>query len=545
MFTPPKPKGVSLTAENDAEVTGAERTDIKRVETQGAAKARLGFWGLSDIKMNAIALYGNFFVVAVIGIIFNPALIRLLGQEQFGIWKASLRLLDLTAVADGRATQALKWVVAHNDSSEDTLQKQQMVGASLLVWCVWLPILLGGLAIVIFGLPTFVGGISEHNLPIARLAVTILGINMVITALLGLPDAVLVGTSQGWRSYIITTFYLILSNVGMLFAAYLGFGIIGVAGSTLIFSVLNGVSTYFVARARISWLGARMPSLKQLKELLNFSNLTMVWMVVRMLMLASDVFLISYFSGARLVSRYTFFAYVTQFALSVCLMTSSAAVPKLGSLIGSGQMAVAAMRLKQLRAMLFCTIIVLGGGIILCNQAFVSAWVGSEFYLGDPANVMMVAVLTQLALIRFEGQIQDISLKIGRKVMWSAIFTAVSFGLSASLYSATDNLAMMFAGLFVGRLPLNFIFSALVNRMIPEAGYNLRGHAIMIFFLLIVILLSLLWKPDGLFEFICTAPLLGLALALSSATLLLPQDTVRAILTTAFQRLRRKLARSS
>lgn len=509
-------------------------------DTSAAQPLRRGFKGISDIKMNTVALYGNFLIVAVIGVIFNPMLIRLLGLEQFGIWKASLRLLDLTAVADGRATQALKWVVAHDDSRDDTADKQRMVGASLLVWCIWLPFLLGGLAVVLIGLPWFIGGISEETLPIARLAVMILGANMVMTALLGLPDAVLVGTSQGWRSYLLTTFYLVLSNVGMVIAGYLGFGIIGVAASTLIFSVLNGVSTYFVARARIPWLGVKMPSFKQLKQLLNFSNLTMVWMIVRMLMLASDVLLIGYFSGAQLVSRYTFFAYVTQFALSICLMTSSAAAPKLGSLIGSGQMKEAATRLKQLRAMLFCTIIVLGGGILLCNRAFVSVWIGPEFYLGDPANLMMVAVLVQLALIRFEGQIQDVSLTIGRKVLWSAIFTAFSFGLAAVLYSATGSLAMMFAGLLLGRLPLNFAFAVLVHRMVPGAGYDLRGHFVMISALCLVGALSLFWKPEGLLAFLLTAPLLGAILAVGSGLLLLPRATVRESLTGIVRRLGRK-----
>lgn len=501
---------------------------------------RGGIKSFSDLKMNTIALYGNFVIVAVIGVIFSPMLVRLLGQEQFGIWKGSLRLLDLTAVADGRATQALKWVVAHDDSREDTANKQRMIGASLLVWCIWLPILLGGLTLVVVGLPSFIGGISERNLPIARLAVMILGANMVMTALLGIPDALLVGTNQGWRSYLLTTFYLVLSNVGMVIAGYLGFGIIGVAASTMIFSVLNGVSTYFVARARIPWLGVKLPSIKQLKQLLNFSNLTMVWMIVRMVMLASDVLLIGYFSGAQLVSRYTFFAYVTQFALSICLMTSSAAAPKLGSLIGSGQMAEAAARLKQLRAMLFCTIIVLAGGIILCNQAFVSLWIGPQFYLGDPANLMMVAVLVQLALIRFEGQIQDVSLTIGKKVLWGAIFTALSFALAAAFYSATGSLAMMFTGLLLGRLPLNFVFAMLVHRMVPGGGYDLRGHTIMIASLCFLSALSLVWKPEGLLSFLLTAPLLAGFLIVSSGLMLLPQKTLLAVVNGILERLGRK-----
>jgi hypothetical protein len=40
---------------------------------------------LSNTKLNAITLYLNFIVLAVIGLVSNPLLVRFLGVEAFGI----------------------------------------------------------------------------------------------------------------------------------------------------------------------------------------------------------------------------------------------------------------------------------------------------------------------------------------------------------------------------------------------------------------------------------------------------------------------------
>lgn len=476
---PTEPSAVALEHENE----------LATPTTLELSRRRLV--GISDIRMNAIALYGNFLVLAVIGIVINPQLVRLLGQEQFGIWKTALRLLDLTAVADGRATQALKWVVARHESEDNAAVKQRAVGAALGIWIIWLPFLLLGLTLLLVFLPALISGISAENLPLARIAIGILGANMVLTAVLGVPDAVLVGTNQGWRSYLLTTAWLIGANVGMVALAAWGWGLVGVVSSTLVCSLLNGATTYLVVRTRVYWWGIRWPDRTELLAMLGFSNFTMLWQLVQMFMLTSDVLLIGYISGAATVARYTFFAYVGQFALAICLMTGSAVAPRLGALVGAGDLQGAARMLRQTRQILLLTVTLLGGGMILCNRGFLGVWVGPEYFLGAKANVLMVAVLIQLALIRFDAQVQDIGLKIGSKVLWGGGCAVMSFGLAAAAYWATESISMMFLGLLLGRLPLNIVYRRLARRVVPTETALSAGQLIALVLLIAAAVVSL------------------------------------------------------
>jgi O-antigen/teichoic acid export membrane protein len=208
---------------------------------------------LSNTKLNAITLYLNFIVLAVIGLVSNPLLVRFLGVEAFGIWKACLRLLDLTSVADGRASQALKWIVAHKSlrESEDNMRRE--VGSAIAVWMLWLPILMTVISVMLWLLPHLIKDIPPADLTAARMAAGLLGANILLTGVMGVPDSVLAGTNQGFRSYIVMTTLLVFSNVAMVLAAWLGYGIIGLGAATVAGSFLTGLCTLLVAYRYVSW----------------------------------------------------------------------------------------------------------------------------------------------------------------------------------------------------------------------------------------------------------------------------------------------------
>lgn len=469
---------------------------------------------MSNIKLNALTLYANFIVLAVIGLIINPFLVRFLGIDAFGIWKSCLRILDLTSVADGRATQALKWIVAREEGTDDRERKQRDVGAAIVIWVSWLPFLLLAIGGAIWALPTLISGLTSQNIWIARLVAALLGLNVLLTALLGVPDAVLAGTNQGFRSYVLTTLFLVFSNLGMVWAAYAGFGVIGLGVATLIGSILNGAFTWLVARRFVSWWGIKRPQWSDVRRVLAFSNWTLVWSLVQMAMLSADVLLIGYLRGPGDVGRYTFCSYVAQFALSICLMTGSAVTPRLGNMIGMKDLRAASQLHVQAREVLLSILAISAAGLLLCNRAFVTAWVGASFYLGDAVNLGMVAVMVQLSMIRFDAQVQDVSLNITRKVVWGLVTLGLSMVLAAAVYWLTGSLLGIFIGLLLGRLPLNIVLPRYVSTLIPGDGRNWLELAGLLLSIGLAYALSQVWQPLGWIELIGAG---AVALAIGSA----------------------------
>ncbi|WP_206241984.1 oligosaccharide flippase family protein [Novosphingobium terrae] len=485
---------------------------------------------LSNTKLNAITLYANFIVLALVGLVANPLLVRFIGSQQFGIWRSCLRILDLTSVADGRATQALKWILAHRALQDDTEAKQREVGAAIAIWMIWLPFLLTGVAIAIFALPHLIKDVPPQLYGTARMAAGLLAMNVVLTALLGIPDSVLAGTNQGFRSYVVTTTFLVLSNAAMVLAGAAGMGIVGLGAATLGGSLLTGIVALAVARRYVSWWGVRRPSRADVKRVFGFSNWTMVWSLVQMFMLSSEVLLIGYLVGPDAVTRYTFTSYVTQFAISICLMTGSAVTPRLGAMVGAGQQAEAAQLYAATRQALLAIASVAAAGLILCNAAFVSVWAGSRFFLGPETNIAMVLVMVQLALVRFDAQIQDVGLKIAGKVITGSVAAALSVGLAALFYLLTHAIAAIFIGLVVGRLPLNVLFPRQVRQLIPEARVDLRGMAGMLAIVAASYALSRWWQPAGWGGLLLSAvAALALSVTVSLLVILSPQTRAQVL----------------
>ncbi|WP_375305438.1 hypothetical protein WI560_25735 [Bradyrhizobium sp. A11] len=434
---------------------------------------------MNGTRLNAIALYANFFVMALLGLAINPLLVQSLGAADFGIWKSLLRLLDLSGVADGRATQALKWIVAHGARKDDDLTLQRAVAAAILMWLFWLPVLLLAVSGVVYFLPSLINGVAADHLTMARWAAVALGVNVILTAVLGIPDAVLIGTNQGYRSIVLTTTFLVISNGLMLLAARAGYGLPTLGLITLGSTILNATFTWLVARKRVKWWGITKPMRSDVTRFAGFSNWTLVWALVQLVLLSSELLLISAMSGPIAVTKYTFTSYSIQFALSICLMTGSAVTPSLGALIGSSDLAGAGKLVRQTREILLAVMAVSGAGILLFNKAFVSIWIGPEYYMGDALNALMVIAFLQLSHIRLEAQIQDVGLNISKKVLVAFVATLASLLLAGVLFAVFGSLESIYIGLIIGRLLASILLPRFVSGLVPIPAYHWRGIGVL------------------------------------------------------------------
>jgi MFS family permease len=77
----------------------------------------------------------------VVGLFITPVLIRSLDSSLFGVWKILQQLVDYMAAADGRPTQAVKWVIA-NQQHADGPTKRRTVTCAFATWLIYAPLVL-------------------------------------------------------------------------------------------------------------------------------------------------------------------------------------------------------------------------------------------------------------------------------------------------------------------------------------------------------------------------------------------------------------------
>src|SRR5690554_1619033 len=150
--------------------------------------------------LNAFTSYINFIVNAGLVFFISPFLVTYLGSSTFGIWKSIQQILGFASIADGRASQALKWVIANKKDVDNDREKQEIIGSAIRIWLYFLPVLLISVGVLVFLLPNLINGLQFHEVNIVRVAGMILGMNIILTPLLGIPDAVLVGINEAHKS---------------------------------------------------------------------------------------------------------------------------------------------------------------------------------------------------------------------------------------------------------------------------------------------------------------------------------------------------------
>jgi O-antigen/teichoic acid export membrane protein len=420
-------------------------------------------------RRNFVAYYVNFVVMAIVGLVVNPLLLGALGPVLFGAWKSLQRFLDFATVADGRASQALKWIVASRTSLTDA-EKQRDIGAAITVWFRWLPVAALVAAGVTAAMPLLIKGIPDDAKSVAYIAALILAANTVLAGLLAIPDSVLTGVNQGYRSMIVTTIVFVVSNGAIVGVAYAGWTLWSLAAIVLSAAIVNTALTLIIAKRAVPWWGVARPTKPDIRRVFGYSAWTLGGMLVDKLLLASELIVISVMIGVVAVTQYTFTAYVLQFVLSISLVTASGFMPMLGSQLGNSEMAAAAERARSVRHLVIGVTVLGCAAVLTLNGAFVGLWVGSEQYLGNVINMLLVVCALQQAFIRMDGQVLDVTMQIAPRVVVGLLSSAGGIAAGFVGFALSHNLAVALIAVIVVRLICNVTYPIFVARAIPGSG---------------------------------------------------------------------------
>jgi hypothetical protein len=330
--------------------------------------------------------------------------------------------------------------------------------------------------VVTLTLPFTINDITADEIPVAQLNGVILSLNVLLTGLLSLPTSVLIGVNKGYWAIGTSTVCLVLSNVAMVLSAQWGAGIIGIAAVTLVTSVVVGLGTWWLARTKVEWWGIARPTRENFGHMARFSGWVLAWSYVQRVLLSNELILLSVLVGAVAVANYAFTSYVYQFALSACLLSTSAFMPQLGKAIGEGNAGAAAVVARRVREVTLALATVAASGSILLNRDFVTLWAGEGSYLGNATNAALALAFVQLALLRCDAQILDAGLAVRRRAVIGLISTVAGLAIGAVVFLILHDVPLMLLGMVAGRMVSSIAFPVEVAKLVPGAAIGARPY---------------------------------------------------------------------
>lgn len=426
--------------------------------------------------LNAFASLLDATVKGGVMAVVTPMVVNGLGSSLFGVWQILGRLIAYMHAADGRPTQALKWVIANQQVVEDDDVKRRHVGSAMGVWLMFMPVLVVISSALVWISP-YITKVPAEMFTTIRLTCGLLVVNFLLIQLVSLPEAVLRGMNLGYKRMGWQSALNVLGGALTVAALYLGSGLIGLAAGQVILATLTGVLFLVVVKKYVPWFGVARPAFSEVRSFLRLSVWWFAWTTVSKFLMASDILILGMVASPSDVATYTLTSFAATTLLSLVTIVLGAITPGLGGVIGQKQYERAAEIRAEMMTISWVLLAAVGSTILLWNRSFIFLWVGPQHYSGFWANLLMVLMIVQLIYIRNDSYIIDLTLQLRDKVLMAIVAAVISIGLSALLIPRMG-IAGMCLGMLIGRMTLNITYPIIINKQLGRARRPQLGPAV-------------------------------------------------------------------
>jgi O-antigen/teichoic acid export membrane protein len=414
--------------------------------------------------LNSAAAALDYAARLAVGFVINPLLVSGLGTFGYGAWQVLRQLMGYIGPASGRPTRALKLTIASEQALSNHEEKRQQVGAALLIWSMFLPVLglLGG--VVAYFAPVWLGAPPDMAWSV-RWAAALLAAHVFIVGLLEVPRAALEGENLGYKRMGLSAALVLVGGGFTAAAVHLGTGLVGVAGALVLTGLLTGLLFLRVTRKHVPWFGVARPGRGTLRRFLGLSWWLLVYRLVNQVLRASDAVLLGFFDSVSMVTTYALTKFVPDAITSVVGVLVFGAMPGLGGIVGQGDLERANRIRGEIMAITWLITTVAGVTIVLWNGLFVGLWVGTEHFAGPVSTLLIVVMVTQFVLFRNDANVIDLTLDLRNKVLIGAAAGVLSVGTAALLVGRFDGgIAGLCVGFLAGRSVLSLSYPWMVGR---------------------------------------------------------------------------------
>lgn len=444
-------------------VTGASETTEVRSEQRVQGLTHKAYLNAFASLLDATVKGG---VLAVV----TPMVVAGLGSSLYGVWQILGRLITYMHAADGRPTQALKWVIANRQSDDNDEEKRRHVGSAMGVWFLFLPVLAAISSLLVWISP-YMTKVQPEMFATVRITCALLVANFLLIQLVSLPESVLRGMNLGYKRMGWQAALNVVGGGLTVLALYIGRPLIGLAMGQVMLAAMTGVLFLVVVKKYVPWFGIARPAWQEVRSFLKLSIWWFAWATINKFLMASDILILGMVASATDVATYSLTSFSGTTLLSLVTIVLGAVTPGLGGVIGQKQYERAAEVRHEMMTVSWLLLATVGSTILLWNRSFIYLWVGEQHYSGFWANLLMVLMIVQLIFIRNDSYVIDLTLQLREKVIMAVVAAVISIGLSALLIPRLG-IAGLCLGMIVGRLALTISYPIVINRQLGRTSGN-------------------------------------------------------------------------
>ena len=351
---------------------------------------------VNELKIGSIITYINLIISTIIPLLYTPIMLRILGQEEYGLYSLSNSVISyLTLLNFGFGTAIIRFISKFRvEGDHDKIE-----GVTGLILSIY-----GIIAIIVCivgflltkGTGLFFGtGLTVNE--IQRLKV--LMIVMTVSTAISFPVSVLSSVSVAYEKYIFRKMVDMIATIATpilnLIVLFLGYASIGLAIIGLGIQLIYGIIFIWYCKQKLNVV----PRFKDMpfymvKEILGFSIYVFASSIIDMLYWATDKVLIGAVLGTVAVAVYNIGGTFTSMLQNMSSAISGVFGTRVNMMVfGNQSMEKLSELLIRIGRLQYYIVSLILSGYIVFGQIFIDVWAGKDY-----SQAYIIGLLTMVPL---------------------------------------------------------------------------------------------------------------------------------------------------
>lgn len=351
---------------------------------------------VNELKVGSIITYINLIISTIIPLLYTPIMLRILGQEEYGLYSLSNSVISyLTLLNFGFGTAIIRFISKFRiEGDHDKIE-----GVTGLILSIY-----GIIAIIVCivgflltkGTGLFFGtGLTVNE--IQRLKV--LMIIMTVSTAISFPVSVLSSVSVAYEKYIFRKMIDMIATIATpilnLIVLFLGYASIGLAMIGLGIQLIYGIIFIWYCKQKLNVV----PRFKDmpfymLKEILGFSIYVFASSIIDMLYWATDKVLIGAVLGTVAVAVYNIGGTFTSMLQNMSSAISGVFGTRVNMMVfGNQPMEKLSELLIRIGRLQYYIVSLILSGYVVFGQIFIDVWAGKDY-----SQAYIIGLLTMVPL---------------------------------------------------------------------------------------------------------------------------------------------------
>ncbi len=337
---------------------------------------------VNQLKAGAVLSYVIIVANIIIGILYTPFMLRMLGQSEFGLYSLAASIIAYLTVLDLGFSNAIIRYTAKFRAEGREQEQYEMFGIFVRLYVViGLVALMVGVGLMQGAESLFGGAMSGDEVEKLRLIIILVSLNLAVTFPLSIFGSIITAYENFVFQKVINLVRIVVNPLVIIALLMLGYKAIALVVATTIFNLVTLLINW--------WYCSRRLQIKVIYSKFNWSfvreiSIYSFWIFLGAIMdriyWSSGQFVLGVFKGTVTVAIYSVAIQLQQLYMMFSTAISGVFLPKVTAMVarGDSEEAISDLFIRTGRIQYIVMAFILTGFILL-GQPFVTLWAGAEY----------------------------------------------------------------------------------------------------------------------------------------------------------------------